>query len=56
MIKFPKYKGCLTVEYIPVVLRYFALCFFVFLPDVPTGTYATVIILINSPNNDIDRQ
>ena len=53
MIKFPKYKGCLTVEYIPVVFRYFALCFFVFLPEVPGGVYATVKIRILSPMNDI---
>ena len=51
--KFPKYKGCLTVEYIPFVFKDAAICFVVFLPDVPIGTKAIVSMRINSPKYDI---
>lgn len=35
--KSPKYKGCLTMEYIPLVFKKSAICFSVFLPDIPFG-------------------
>ena len=51
--KFPKYKGCLNKEYIPVVFRVSANCCFVLRPEVPAGVYATVKIRMASPRNDI---
>jgi len=35
--KLPRYSGCLTKEYIPVVFRELALGLLVVLPDVPFG-------------------
>jgi hypothetical protein len=37
MKKFPRYNGCLTIEYIPVVFNKDALGWFVVLPEVPLG-------------------
>ena len=51
--KFPKYNGCLTVEYIPYLFSVDENCRFVFLPDVPYGTYAIVKMRIHSPIQEI---
>lgn len=51
--KFPKYNGCRTIEYIPIVLSTSALCFFVFLLEVPFGIKPIVIQWIASPKKDI---
>ena len=57
MIKeLPKYSGCRTIEYIPVVFNIFAYCCLVFRPDVPIGTYPIVIIRIISPKYDIAKE
>ena len=40
--KFPRYNGCRTIEQIPCLFSEVANCCFVFLPDVPAGTYAIV--------------
>ena len=42
MIKLPKYKGCLIIEYIPVVFKTSAICCRVFVPEVPSGVEPTV--------------
>lgn len=35
--KLPKYRGCLTIEYIPEVFKTLAICPLVVLPEVPRG-------------------
>jgi hypothetical protein len=49
MKKFPTYRGCLTIEYSPLVLRESAFCLFVFLPEVPLGVLPTMTQRMSSP-------
>jgi hypothetical protein len=47
MRKFPRYNGCLTIEYIPLVLSCSATCpALVFLPEVFCGVYPMVRALM----------